>query len=453
VIAMISQQTLVRSLAGLAVIFVLSRAQADERPQKSFAQVKRAFYTQLRSSQVRTRVDAARRLADYQSVDAAKLIAMYALKDDDPSVRMAGLATLLSYRENEEICTELVNLLKRELQGSDPRAAKSLLAALIASSLPRIEEKLFGVFEKGDTVSKLAMNLSLEMARDFQRLELDAALPMLKRFARSYLFRNRLAFRRAVVRASASFRGPEAIAWQIELLDIARGEVRRYLVEHLAEISLGAEFDTDAAAWARWWNEKKADFEYPTDEEILLQRALGRSRGGPRYYGIPIYAQRLVFVVDTSKSMAGSRLTTVKREMEKAIRSLPADTQFTIIEFGTRVSAWKKELVAASDEIKEEAVEYVRRLRPVGTTNTHEALMTALNFEVEAVYFLSDGEPSAGRVVRPAAILKAITIRNQLRHLSIYTIGVMPGPPGSILDTFLRKLAENNFGVYQRVDN
>jgi len=378
---------------------------------------------------------------------------MYALKDDDQSVRMAGLETLLTYRENEEICNELVNVLKRELQGSDSRAAKSLLAALITSPLPETEQKLFGVFEKGDTISQRAMDLSLEMARDFRRLELEAALPMLKGFSQSYLFRHRLAFRRAVVQASVSFRGPEAIAWQIELLGIAKGEVRRYLVEHLAEISGGAEHGTDAKAWSQWWDEKKAEFEYPTDEEIRLQRAIGRAHGGPQYYGIPIYAQRLVFVVDTSKSMIGGRLNAVKREMEKAIHSLPADTEFTVIEFDTRVSAWKKELVAASDEMKEEAVEYVQRLRPVGTTNTHEALMTALNFEVEAVYFLSDGEPSIGKIVQPAAILRAITVRNQLRHLSIYTIGVMPGPPGSILDAFLRKLAENNFGVYRRVDN
>ena len=57
-----------------------------------------------------------------------------------------------------------------------------------------------------------------------------------------------------------------------------------------------------------------------------------------------------------------------------------------------------------------------------------------------------------GKIPLPAAIVAAITQANRTRRMSVYTIGIAPGPPGGPLDTFMKTLAEQDFGVYRRVD-
>ena len=60
--------------------------------------------------------------------------------------------------------------------------------------------------------------------------------------------------------------------------------------------------------------------------------------------------------------------------------------------------------------------------------------------------------PNAGKIPAPAAILAAVTQTNRTRRISIYTIGIAPGEPGGPLDVFMKTLAEQNFGVYRRVE-
>ena len=87
-----------------------------------------------------------------------------------------------------------------------------------------------------------------------------------------------------------------------------------------------------------------------------------------------------------------------------------------------------------------------------GHTAAYDALDAAFRFDAEAVYFLSDGAPNAGKIASPAAIVAAVTQTNRTRRISIYTIGIAPGEPGGPLDMFVKTLAEQNFGVYRRVD-
>ena len=48
--------------------------------------------------------------------------------------------------------------------------------------------------------------------------------------------------------------------------------------------------------------------------------------------------------------------------------------------------------------------------------------------------------------------MRAISSINRSRRESIYTIGIGAGVVGSPMDTFLRTLAETNYGLYRRVD-
>jgi hypothetical protein len=109
-------------------------------------------------------------------------------------------------------------------------------------------------------------------------------------------------------------------------------------------------------------------------------------------------------------------------------------------------------MVRATAEAKQEARLFVYQLAAHGRTATYDALDAAFRFDPEAVYLLSDGEPNAGRVPAPAAIVAAIGQANRARRISIYSIGIAPGAPGSDMELFMKTLAEQNLGRYRRLD-
>ena len=90
----------------------------------------------------------------------------------------------------------------------------------------------------------------------------------------------------------------------------------------------------------------------------------------------------------------------------------------------------------ATAATKQAAKTFVYLLRAGGRTAAYDALEAAFRFDTEAIYFLSDGEPNAGKVPRPNAILKAVHQINRTRRVSIYTIGIAPGNAGGPLDSF-----------------
>ena len=79
-----------------------------------------------------------------------------------------------------------------------------------------------------------------------------------------------------------------------------------------------------------------------------------------------------------------------------------------------------------------------------------DALALAFSYDTEAVYLLSDGKPTAGRVVEPAAIVRMVAEANKSRRVSLHTIGI--APDGGLAE-FLAILAKANFGQFRRVDD
>jgi hypothetical protein len=256
-------------------------------------------------------------------------------------------------------------------------------------------------------------------------------------------------FRRAVVQALVRIRQPQAVELLIDLLATDRGEVRADTIAYLVEIS-GQTLGADEKAWRDWWLANKKEFKFPAAAARSANR--DAAAGVATYYGLPLYAQRLVFVLDTSGSMAGARLEAAKRELVSAIEALPDYAEFGIVAFNSRVDAWQKQLVPATLAAKKGAARYVAAQKAEATTASYDALEAAFRFDAEAIYFLSDGAPHGGKIATPGDIIDAITAMNRSRRVSIYTIGIGPGAPGGPLDSFLDQLAQKNFGAYRRVD-
>ena len=234
------------------------------------------------------------------------------------------------------------------------------------------------------------------------------------------------------------------------LLPNLDGEVRGDLVRYLEQLS-GRQHGYDVQAWQAWWKEHEKGFEFPPAGGLLGAETAPKGVG--YYYGLPLYARRMVFVIDVSGSMAGPRLAAAQRELTAAVNSLPPDAEFGLVAFHSLVFGWRRELVRATAEAKQEARLFVYQLAAHGRTATYDAALdAAFRFDPEAVYLLSDGEPNAGRVPAPAAILAAIGQANRARRISIYSIGIAPGSPGSDMELFMKTLAEQNLGRFRRVD-
>ncbi len=223
-------------------------------------------------------------------------------------------------------------------------------------------------------------------------------------------------------------------------------------IEAAIEKITGERFGYDAAAWADWWSTVKLSpfhrREMPPGE---------RTVPGIPYYGFRIHSSRVVFVIDTSRSMGwNGRLDRAKAELIKVIGSLPETTSFNVVVYSDGVSAWQKKITPATKGTIARAKTFVERLRPQAGTDVYDALRLALaDPDADTVYFLSDGTPSTGPIVDPYRILATIRADNRYRRVRILSVALVIGdPPTAYAGTedekraieFMTRLARENGG-------
>ena len=425
---------------------------AADEPKENRAN-RRAVLTQLHSRYTLDRAEAVRRLADFPPLEGAKLVMQSGLGDPEQEVRHAAYETLLTWKDEREVGNFLVKGLEKDLRAKGgPTAATPLLAVLLASELPDTQRRVDKFLETSLAKSRDGAFILGGVADELGLQGDRSALPALRRLAGLKCVSETFACRRAVIQAIIRMRRPESVAALIALLPGLDGEVRGDVVRHLEEIS-GQRHGTDVKLWQAWWKEHADSFEFPTTP-AMVQGGEGAPgpQAAPSYYGISIYARRLLFVIDTSGSMTGQRIQTAKRELISAIKALPNDAELGILVFNTQVTVWRPALIPATAAAKQEAVYFVNNLAASGRTAAYDALDRAFHFDPEAIYFLSDGEPTCGKIVSPEGILAAVHTGNRNRRISIYSIGIAPGAPGSRLELFMKTLAEQNFGQFRRVD-
>ena len=367
-------------------------------------------------------------------------------------MRQAAYETLLTWKDRHDICDYLLKILEKEAHGKKSRSAvvAPLVAVLLASEEPDTQRELRSFLDGYVSAANEGVAVITAAADELAKEGDRPALATLERMRRLSCFSRTFACRRAVVQAMIQIRLPQAIDALTDLLPGVDGEVRGDVVRRLAAVS-GQQYGNQSDAWQKWWKEHKDGFQFPTSS-VPVGAAVATQPKVVSYYGLAIEARRMVFVVDISGSMAGGRLQAVKRELTTAIDGLPPEAAFNLVIFSSRVAAWQRSLRPATPAVKQAARAYVYNLRAGGDTAAYDALEAAFQFNVEAIYFLSDGDPNLGKIVAPAAIVAAVAQANRSRRISVYTIGIAPGVPGSELDRFMEKLAAENFGAYRRVD-
>jgi hypothetical protein len=199
-------------------------------------------------------------------------------------------------------------------------------------------------------------------------------------------------FRADLLLLLAARRRLDAVPICLAALADAHPRVAAAAAEALEGLS-GEALGYDAAAWKRWdaaRREKAAASPPPgTGETVTLApedppepEPLPPTRGlVPEFYGLPLDAKDLVFVIDVSGSIGEAGFTTAKGELARAVERLPSDVRFCALFFDETVKYWHPEMVRATPSVKAELALFIRGI-PRGKRTD---VMTPLNAGLETV--------------------------------------------------------------------
>ncbi|HWB08861.1 MAG TPA: VWA domain-containing protein [Pirellulales bacterium] len=432
------------------------RAKADSAIDKEFRTAQRSALSQMKSKKIDLRAEAFEKLKDYPTADCAKLLVLQGMTSPYEDVRKQAYATLTSFRDSEDVCNYLLASVEKDSSRGTPNETTcALFAVPLASESPEIEKRAFDLFDKAAGQRRGGMLMLVSMIDQLGAVDDADNVPTLVRISKRPIFNQQFGIRRSVVQALTKITEKSAVDALVEILGKAEGEVRVDIVQHLSGIS-GQRFGVDPAAWDTWWKANRKNFKFPG----LAARAANRAeaiQGRSMYYGLPIYAARLLFVIDTSKSMHGERIYAAKRELISAINALPDGVYFDVLAFDRGVRPWQRKLAIASAENKKKATGWVGGISDSDlgpATASYDALEAALDFDTESVFFLTDGKPAGGKIDNPIEIVEVISRLNFTRRITINAIGIGVGPalPTNLFHEFLSTLAERNYGEYKPVN-
>ena len=418
---------------------------ADTDPE--FQAAKQTFFKEMKKKSASDRADAVIAFAEVARTETADAILKRGFTDPDPQVRSAAQKGLAKLADNAEVSKFLLDDLKRSLRktGNDALIAE-LFRALAGTEDEGAQAEVVKLLDdllkspKGNLL--LPMNLIDELGTQGDAKAARAVTLL----ARAKPFETMFGYRRCVIQAMTRIRDPLAIDFLIERLPKFEGLIEHDAITYLQQVTK-LKYRNDNRDWQNWWMLNREKFEFPKAKELAQVKPIDNQQ--LLFYGIPICAKRVVFVLDTSGSMRGEPLEAAKRALNGTIDQLPEAVQFDVVFFDKGVSAWQPQLVKASTNLKNDAQRTVTARGMDRGTASNAALNAAFTLEPEVIYFLSDGEPTDGR---PAQIVSAISAMNRTRRVSIHTIGVVTDRNGSIgLSQFMRPLAEQNYGTFQLV--
>ncbi len=186
----------------------------------------------------------------------------------------------------------------------------------------------------------------------------------------------------------------------------------------------------------------------PLGIDFLASRAPGAdgyfmllASPGARTAKTGVQPKDICFVLDTSGSMAGPKLTQAKKALQFCLANLGADDRFEIVRFSTEAEPFFGGLVPADRAHLAQAEEFLDSLRPIGGTAIGDALGQALALRSGdgsggrpragtavtggsrpyLVIFLTDGQPTVGETREDPLV---DSLRGAAKSVRIFSFGI-----------------------------
>jgi hypothetical protein len=253
--------------------------------------------------------------------------------------------------------------------------------------------------------------------------------------------------RSAAIALLVAVRAAAGVPLLFERIEPETARLRADVVAALQDLT-GLQFAT-VAEWRSWWRREGATFQpRPSRQE----RQRDRARGGTAalYWNLPVVSERVVFVVDVSGSMLqpfgtgdDTRLDEAKRQLSLVLAKLPPKAKANLVAFSHDSRGFAPTLVTLDDGKRKAADAFAKALVGKGPTNVHAGLELAFaDPEVDTIFLLTDGQPSAGPVVEEAALLAEVAAWNLGRGVRIHTVAL--GGKSRLLE----RLAEQSGGEH-----
>lgn len=385
-------------------------------------------FAALRDKEPYTRWVAARALGKLKHPKAMDRLVGEALKDRVPDVRVAALQALA---EREDKSSE--SILQREAQRGEDDGALAAIGLLVGFPT----DATFQVLVKLAGNAKPAISLTaIDALGELRKRE---ALPVFDKAIKHKDWPVRV----AAIRALGKLKALEAVDLLVERIAKEEGRMLAECTDALRGLT-GKQIGYAPGAWKEWWTVNRETFKFPDQVAAAADGA-----GTTTYHGIPILSTRIVFCLDISGSMSEVsggeiRMEQAKRELSRVLSALGKDVQVNLIFFDDKIDYWQRQLIPVKPNLSR-ALGLVAGLQPRGRTNIYDALEIAFQHAtVDTIYLLSDGEPTDGKFVFPADVLREVKRLNRTRRIALHTISFGESE-------FMRRLAAQNDGLYVEV--
>ncbi|XP_070710275.1 inter-alpha-trypsin inhibitor heavy chain H5 [Pempheris klunzingeri] len=175
---------------------------------------------------------------------------------------------------------------------------------------------------------------------------------------------------------------------------------------------------------------------------------------------LPVVPKNVVFVIDTSASMLGTKIRQTKDALFTILRDLRPGDHFNFISFSNKIKVWQpNRLVPVTPLNVRDAKKFIYTLATTGGTNIDGAIQTGSSLlreyvsgsdaspnSVSLIIFLTDGRPTVGEM-QSTAILGNTRSAVQ-EKFCIFTIGL-----GNDVDyRLLERMSLENCGMMRRIN-
>lgn len=283
--------------------------------------------------------------------------------------------------------------------------------------------------------------------------------------------------RAAVVSSLRVIGSADSVEGLIERLPLEKGRLLQDVIMALRHLT-GVNYHDNVTLWREWWAREKPLYRraHPRGKKVdkkLRKRDLLADGNGNGFYGLRFRSHALVYLIDTSGSMAErvraagttgpggedeTKLDRAKRELIKSLKGLPSGIDVNVVAYSTDLNPYSQDMVKLTDGNRRAMIAWVRMLRAEGKTNIFDALAFVFDeasgrrgrpskaMIVDTILLLTDGLPTAGRVQDSELIASEVARMNDRARIVVHTIGV--GPDHDV--ELLKQLADESQGVYIR---